>query len=308
MPRMKLRDDEFDEKALDVDYEKSTFKRYTGKIPSTGTILVARVTKMWWTQSEAGNSMIKLIAVAEQNTGDTKQYNDLPTWEYLTFTPESAFRYKPFLENFGLTVRDIKRKMMVADEPDNIGDVIESIADWEVGSDDALCRIVVKRDRYDGEWRSKIDREGWLPYDEDDEPDDDEDDDEPDEEEPPARTRKAKPVTRSRRRPEPEPEDEDEDEDEPDDDEDDEPEDDDDEEPEDQEEEEPEEEAPARPARRTKSRAAPASSRSAPARSGTSRRGASATSSTDGGRARASTTRSRTSSKAKRGSTDDPPF
>jgi hypothetical protein len=293
MPRMKLTDEEFNPAELDVEYDndQATFKRYDGEIPKTGTILKERITKAWWTSSADGDSMIKLLVVAEGNTGDKKQFNDLPTWESLTFKPTAAFRYMPFLEHFGITLNDIKKKMIVADEDDNIGTPIESIAGWEPGSDDARCRIVIKRDRWDGQWQSKVDNEGWLPWDERDEVDDD-DDDEPEDEAPPARTRRATATkTRSRREPEPEPDDDEEDEDEDvdeDDLEDDE---------EDDEDDVEEEEAP--PAR---SRRAPARATKAPART---RAGANG-----GSRARtpAAATRSSSRTSARAGSKDDPPF
>jgi hypothetical protein len=330
---MKLDKRDFDTKALDVGYEKSTFKRYTGDVPRSGTILKARVNKMWWTQSGDGTSQIFLMAFAEGNTGDRKQYNGLPIKEYLTFKPEASFRYMPFLENFGLKLEDIRLKMMVEEEPDNIGDIITSIADWVVGSDDALCRIVIFRDRYQDEYNAKVDREGWLPYDEADEADDnDEDDDEDDE--PPARpTRVARSGngarstsrsagTRASRRQEPEPEDDDEDDDEPDDDEDNE----DDyevDEADDDEEDEAEEEPPARPARRGATTRAASSRQSArssarqparePARSGGSRREASGSTrvGSRGTAARGSSGRANEAAardRQGRGSNEDPPF
>src|ERR1700745_1196653 len=143
MVRMKLSKEEFDPKNLDIDPPKSTFKRYRGEIPPNGTILIFRVTRMWWTQSKAGDSQIYLIAFAEQNNGKLAQYNGLPIREYLTFIPDAAFRYQSFLHNFGLTTQDIYNKMDVEPEPDNIGDVINSIGPWVVGSDDALCRIAL---------------------------------------------------------------------------------------------------------------------------------------------------------------------
>jgi hypothetical protein len=100
---MKLSKEEFDPKALDVKVEQSTFKRYRGEIPRNGTILIFRVTRMWWTRSKAGDSQIYLMAFAEQNKGQLAQFNGLPIREYLTFIPDAAFRYMSFLNNFGLT-------------------------------------------------------------------------------------------------------------------------------------------------------------------------------------------------------------
>jgi hypothetical protein len=341
MVRMKLSRDEFDPKKLDVKVEPSTFKRYRGEIPPNGTILIFRVTRMWWTQSKAGDSQIYLMAFAEQNEGKFKKFNGLPVREYLTFNPDSAFRYQPFLHNFGLTTRDIFNKMDVEPEPDKVGDIINSIGGWVVGSDDALCRIALVRDRYDpDELKAKVDKEGWLPYDEDDELDDDVDDEydedmqeEPEDEEdtPPARPARRSRTTQApargakaasaRRRGDPD-EDEDE-EDEYDDDVDDEEDDIDDEEEaeaEDQEGEtdqeddsEAEEEPPARTrrARSTSTRSGdtgrttstrPAARTTARGRGRTER-----TAPADGAR-RGSRTATRESSRAKRIKEDDPPF
>lgn len=279
MPRMKLDDDEFNVKELDVEYEGGQFERYTGDVPKTGTKLIARVTKMWWTRNNDDDAwMIKLIAVAERNTGKLAEFNGLPAWDYLAFKPTGAFRYQPFLYNFDLSVADVKKKMIVADTDDNVGTPIEAIADWEVNSDDALCQIVIKRDPYEGEIRAKIDVDGWLPY-EADESDDDDEEDEEDEPEPPARSRRsktaaaktAKAAPKSRRRAEPEPEDDDDDEY---DDDDDEPDDDD----PDEDEPEPPRSRRAAPARSTRpaTRANGAGTRRAatrePARAGSSRR------------------------------------
>ncbi len=337
MVRMKLSRDEFDAKALDVKVEKSTFKRYRGEIPKNGTILIFRVTRMWWTQSKQGDSQIYLMAFAEGNKGALKQFNGLPVREYLTFIPEAAFRYQNFLQNFGLTTKDIFNRMDVEPEPDSIGDVINSIGPWVVGSDDALCRIALVRDRYDpDELKVKVDRDGWLPLDDEDEPDDDEDDDEDvdddedeEDEEPPARPARgrsrtaAKPAaTRSRRRAEPEPEDDD---DEDDDDYDDEDEDEDgvdaeaeEAEEEDQEEDDDDEPDEAPPPRRTRGRSGNTgrtASKSRPAATG--RRSAGTSGRRDGERTRASrastartdrTVGPRGSKGRDGGSREDPPF
>ena len=312
MPRMKLKREEFDPKALDVKVEKSKFKRYTGDVPRTGTVLIHRVTKMWWTQTEDGTSMIKALCVAEQNTGDKKKFNGLPTWAYLVFKPDAAFTYVPFLQCFGLTTRDIYSKMNVAEDADNIGDIIESLADWEVGSDDALCRIVVKNDR---EYGAKVDREGWLPLDEADEVDDDDEDeddiedDDEEEDEPPARpTSRARGRSsqdgcqaKSRRRAEPEPDEDEYDDDEDDEDIDDEEAEEEDEEAEDEEDEEEAKQPPARTKRAvTRSSRAPARAASATRSAGSSR----SRPARDGSRTKSS----RTPTAKQRGSKDDPPF
>jgi hypothetical protein len=182
MVRMKFTKEEFDEKELDVEYEGPKFERYTGDVPKTGTILTARVTKMWASVTDDGDQKTSILAVAEGNDGQLKEFNGLPIWEYLVWTPKNSRRYQPFLQNFGLTVRDYRTKLDVQPDDDNIGTPINSIGDWEVGSDDALCRIVIKRDFWNDEWRAKIDWDGWLEFDPDlyvEPGDDDEEDEEP---------------------------------------------------------------------------------------------------------------------------------
>jgi hypothetical protein len=298
MVRMKLSDDDFDAKALDVEYEGPQFERYRGDIPPTGTILTIRITKMWWLISQdTGESQTKLIAVAEQNDGPLKEYNGLPTWETLTWNKKNASRYMPFLNVYGLTTQDIKRKMDVEPDDDNIGTPINSIGDWTVGSDDTLARIVIKKDYFTErqEWRSKIDWDGWLPL---------EDEFDEEEEEQPRRpsrrapARSARGSARGRSRDVP---------DEPDDDEDDDA--DYDVEDEEYDDEEDEEEEDVRSPARSR-RAASASSRR-----GTSARGASSTRSSARPAARSSSHASSKRANAAaardrktRGSQDEPPF
>jgi hypothetical protein len=176
---MKLARDEFDPKALaEVEVEERRFERYDGEVPNTGTIVKSRITKAWVTTSGDGTFMIVVVTVAEQNKGDRKQFNGLPTWDYLVFKETGAFRYMPFLENFGITTYDIFNKLDVEEADDNIGTPIIKIGKWRPGSDDALSRVVIKKDRYEGSWRSKVDVDGWLPFDADADADDDEDEDE----------------------------------------------------------------------------------------------------------------------------------
>lgn len=209
MVRMKLTKDEFNADELDVPYEGPQFERYTGEVPKTGTILINRVTKAWWRLNDDNENQLVLLMVAEQNTGKLKEFNGLPSWEYLTWTPKNSRRYQPFLQVFDLTTKDVMNKMDVEVDDDNIGTPVNSIADWEVGSDDALVRNVIKRDFWNDDWRAKIDWDGWLPFD---------DDAEPEEEQPrrPARGRSAKPAApaRGRRRADADPDEDEVDEDE----------------------------------------------------------------------------------------------
>jgi hypothetical protein len=216
MAKMKFKRDEFDPKALDAPYDPGERRQnYLGEVPKTGTPLNMRVTKAWMTLSKDGSQQTKLLLIAEQNDGKYEEFNGLPVWEPLTWSKPSARRYMAFLTNFDLTTHDVFNSMDVEVEDDNVGTPINSIADWEVGSDDALCRIIIRRDRnLDGELVAKVDWDGWLPFEEPEETDE-----EP-EERPARRPARAKSAAASRRRaePEPEPEPEDEDDDEYDDD------------------------------------------------------------------------------------------
>jgi len=201
MAKMKFKRTEFDPKALDAPYDPGERRQnYLGEIPKTGTPLNMRVTKAWMTLSSGGDQQTKLLLIAEQNDGKYEEFNGLPVWEPLTWSKPSARRYMAFLTNFDLTTHDVFSSMDVEVEDDNVGTPINSIADWEVGSDDALCRVIIKRDRnLDGDLVAKVDWDGWLPFEEP------EADEEP-EERPARRPARAKPAAASRRRAEPEPE------------------------------------------------------------------------------------------------------
>jgi hypothetical protein len=230
----------------EAEYEAGA--RYQGEVPPTGTMLNFRVTKIWWTYTENDDPMLKVLSVAEDNPGDLEEYDGLPCWDNMALTTGAKFKWDPFLDHFGLTIRDVKAKTMVDSDDDNIGAPITAISKWKPGSDAATFVGVVSKERYNGKWQGHIAE--WLDS------DTELDEEEEEEEKKPARRKPAaKSTTRQRhRRTEPEPEEEDEPEDEPED------------------EEEEEEEAPAsRSRRRPASRAA---KKATPARRGTRRRAA----------------------------------
>jgi hypothetical protein len=163
MARLKLDDNDLDLDELDVEVEESNFQPYDGEIPPSGKVFECRITKMWLSYSADDTAMLVALAVVE----DEGPYEGLPIFEYMVLKASAAFKYQPFLHAFGLTLRDVKTKMDVADEDDKIGAPITAIAKWEVGSDDALCRVVTKREKYQGEWQAKIG--SILPAGEDDE-------------------------------------------------------------------------------------------------------------------------------------------
>lgn len=260
MPKLKGEDlAGFDPEELDVEWSETDFDTYEGEDPPSGTVLKGHVKKLWWTYASDETPMIKVLWVASGNVGSNAEYNGLPVWDNLVFKPSAAFKYGPFLQATGVTLRDIKTRTIVAEDDDNMGAPIEKIGKFAPG-EDAECGIVTKREKYQGNWSTKVGKFIEQP--------DDEDDDEDEPEETPARSRRksaaskpaAKPAARSRRRPEPEPEDDDED---------DVDEDDVDEDADDEADDEPDDEPDERPARRTRSsaRSKPAAKTRAPAKS-----------------------------------------
>src|SRR6266567_2384587 len=163
MPRLK------DAEVLDVDeleeaeYEEGDFQKYTGEIPATGTMLVFRVTKMWWTYSSNDDPMLKMLCVAEDNPGSLEEYDGLTAWENMVLTASAKFKWAPFLEHFDLTIRDVRNKLIVADEDDTQGAPITKIARLIVGSDDFLFVGVVSKERYQGKCQAHISE--WLDAD-----------------------------------------------------------------------------------------------------------------------------------------------
>ena len=191
MPKLKLGDDDLDIDALeDAEYQEDEYEEYTGKQPPAGTVLAGHIKKMWWTYTNNGDGMLVALFVADGNTGDEKKFNGLPVWDRLALTTAAKFRWKPFLDATGIALREIKAKMVVAEDDDNIGAPISKIGRWEPG-EDALARIITKRDRYEGEVSTKV--KTWLAYaeaededeeegyeDEEDELEEEEDEDEDD--------------------------------------------------------------------------------------------------------------------------------
>ena len=182
MPRLKDAEVLDADKLEEAEYGEGDFQKYTGEIPATGTMLVFRVTKAWWTYSSNDDPMLKVLCVAEDNPGSLEEYDGLTAWENMPLTASAKFKWAPFLEHFGLTIRDVRNKLIVADEDDNQGAPITKIARLTVGSDDFLFVGIVAKERYQGKWQAHISE--WL--------DADTELDEPEEEEPeekPARRR-----------------------------------------------------------------------------------------------------------------------
>lgn len=178
---MKVDDKELDIKELEAaEYEEgSSYTTYDGELPPKGTQLRAFVKKMWWTYTGNDDPMLKVLVEAGDNEGDLEEYDGLPMWENLALTAGAKFKWAPFLDNFGLTIRDVKTKTIVGEEDDErMGGAapIQKIADFEPGSEDAWCEIITSRERYNGNWQAHVAE--WLVLGEDAEEEPDEEEDE----------------------------------------------------------------------------------------------------------------------------------
>jgi hypothetical protein len=203
MPRLKIDDDDLDVDELEsAEWDDTTYERYGGEIPPKDTFLVGYVKNVWWTETNAGDPMLKVLWIADGNTGDEEEYNGLPVWENLALTAKSKFKWAPFFRQFGLTVRMIKTKTIIAADDDNVGAPITKIGTDFAPGESARCAIITGREKYNNEWQVRVAE--WLDEEEADEdedelddeeegeePEDDEDDDEEEETPPPTRTRRA---------------------------------------------------------------------------------------------------------------------
>jgi hypothetical protein len=164
---------DIDVKALEAaEYSTEEFDRYYGETPPVGTELNAYVKRMWWTRSApktggGGNDpMLKILTVAAENEGDLAEYNDCPFWLNVTLTENTKFRWAPFFDNFGLSMRSIKaRKVDVEDTEDQNGSPINSIDGFRPGeeNDEAWCRIITDQEPYNGVMQPRV--KEWLPWD-----------------------------------------------------------------------------------------------------------------------------------------------
>ena len=112
---------DFDEEELEnAEYEdRQDFEEYDGPEPKAKTILPGRIEAMWATTSRNGDLMFKVLFVAEtdgHSNTELRKYDGWQGWDNIVFIESAAFRYKPFLEATGITLRDIRRATEVEDE------------------------------------------------------------------------------------------------------------------------------------------------------------------------------------------------
>lgn len=177
MTKLKIDKDDFDVDGLNEAEEGEGFEDYDGEIPKSKTILRGRVVAMWASKSEAGNLRFPYLWVAEGNTGDLAQYNGLPVFDGVTWVKTAATWYKPFLATFGLKLKTIFDRTDVEEEEGRNGNRINKIGKWVPSreSDDGLSRMIIKREKFEGEYRAKCAK--FLPLDPADQAGDDEDED-----------------------------------------------------------------------------------------------------------------------------------
>jgi hypothetical protein len=167
-----------------IEYSTDTFDTYDGDIPPKDIELGGYVKKMWWTRTQNNDPMIKVLWVAAENDGDNDEYNGCPFWLNAALIGGAKFRWAPFLDNFGITLRQVKNNTDVEGEDDQFGAPINKIGSFRPGegNDEAWCRIITDREKYNGEWQPRV--KEWLPWDDDGtEPADEAEDEEPEDEE-----------------------------------------------------------------------------------------------------------------------------
>jgi hypothetical protein len=173
MPKLRKEDvADLDIEALDaVEYSTEEFDTYDGEVPPVGTELTGYVKRMWWTRTAqkpnggGDDPMLKVLWVAADNEGDEEEYNDCGFWLNAPLIPTAKFRWAPFLEVYGLTLKQIKTATYVAPKEDQNGAPIERIGSWKPGedSDAAWCRIISGQEPYNGEMQPRV--KEWLLWD-----------------------------------------------------------------------------------------------------------------------------------------------
>jgi hypothetical protein len=221
MPKLRKEDvADLDIEMLDeVEYSTETYADYSGEVPPADIQLTGYTKRMWWARTNpkangGGNDpMLKVLWIADGNEGDYEEYNGCPFWESLALVPGAKFRWAPFLDCYGLTLKQIKTQTYVSDTEDQYGAPIERIGNWHPGEDhdEAWCDIVTARERYAEQWQPRVG--SWIALEEatedeaepeeedeeledeleDEEPEEDEDEeeDEPEPEPAPARSRRS---------------------------------------------------------------------------------------------------------------------
>jgi len=171
---------DIDIKALDaVEYSTEKFDTYYGEVPPVDTELTGYVKRMWWTRTATkpdgtGNDpMLKILWVAAENEGEDAEFNDCPFWLNAPLVAGAKFRWAPFLDCYGITLKEVKFDTHVQEVDDQNGWPIERIGSFHPGEehDEAWCRIMTEQEPYNGAMQARVGV--WMPWDsEEGEPED----------------------------------------------------------------------------------------------------------------------------------------
>jgi hypothetical protein len=199
VPKLRIDDDELPDDLDDVEYdrERRDYEKYEGEQPPKDTFLNGYVKNVWWTETNGGDRMLKVLWIADGNTGETEEYNGLDVWENMALTANAKFKWGPFFEYFGLTIRMLKTQALIDEDEDNIGAQIKKIGKKFIPGPDCRCGIITSREKYNSKWQTHVaewvDEEEPEDEDPDEELEDEEEleeeeelEDEEEEEEPPA--------------------------------------------------------------------------------------------------------------------------
>jgi hypothetical protein len=158
------------------------FEAYDGPMPPANTVLEGNIEKMWATESSTGNKMIKVLFVANENAGEKKKYNGCQIWENVLFSlPQMKWKWQPWLDALGISLRDLKDKTLVEDEESNQGYQVIRIGTVKFAKPFPV-RVKTKLER-DPEYGTQVRAGKFLPpavEDDDDEDYDDSDDEDGD--------------------------------------------------------------------------------------------------------------------------------
>jgi hypothetical protein len=187
MPKVKVPTSEFNIAELEeADYNESDdFESYDGELPPSDTVLTGYIKSMWWTMTGSNKRMFKILFVAADNEEDEAEFDGLPIWDNPFFSPDGKFRWKPFIDNFGVTLKDIQTKLYLEPEENDhprFGSVVERVGTLVPGGDTAWARVLTKIG-FDQEGNRRVEIKKWLPLEDEDEVIDEEQPE--DEEEPP---------------------------------------------------------------------------------------------------------------------------
>jgi hypothetical protein len=146
---------------------------YKGKVPPPG-LYRFKLRMAQSTKSSNDNPMVVLLLILDGSwKKEHKQYEGAPLWDRITVIKTTAGRVKAFCDALNVTYDDFLAKTM-SDEEGNI----TKVGKLKIKDEDLLLYIKTGTEKYEGEDRLKVARNGMLPFKaEDDDADSDDDSD-----------------------------------------------------------------------------------------------------------------------------------